>query len=64
MKKIRLKSKHRYASEALIVSVHSSGVWFDRQQLERPNVAVSTRGIVHVSAPTARKLAQWILDNT
>lgn len=66
VKRVRVKSAHRYASEALIVSVHKNTkqemVWFDRTSLtaEVPR----TMGIVMVQAKTARKLAQWILDNT
>lgn len=66
MKKIRVKSHHRYSPEAMIVSVHRSQgketVWFDRTSLtaEVPR----TMGIVHIQGKTARALAKWILANT
>ena len=56
MPKLRVKSKHRYANEALILNAHDD-LWIERESLTQSQ----TYGIIHVSPSTAVALARWIL---
>lgn len=59
MARLRIRSKHRYAPEDMILSAHSSGLWFDRRSLT--SRLPQTYGIIHISPQKARALAHWIL---
>lgn len=58
MSSASIKSKHKSSPFKLRVNITSRGVFFDRQDGKQKALMVC------VSEKSARRLAQWILDNT
>lgn len=58
-RKAAIGSKHRHSPFRLQVTVHPRGVFFD--QLDGTG---KPRIVIHTTERKARRLAQWILDNT